>query len=70
MNTITIRRLVGRRTTKKGKLDPARWGWKAVSFFDDYAKLICIPGLPKRGMFQKHLWKGQKCRRCGFARIR
>lgn len=56
-------RVIGKRTTKKGKLDPTRWGWKAVSFFD--GQDACIPGFPKGGIFRKHLFDGKgACRRC------
>lgn len=46
-------KLIGVRTTKKGKLDRARWGWRAVSFFDGQERLPS--GVPERRDIQEAL---------------
>lgn len=55
----TMGKVIGKRTTRKGKLDPTRWGWKAVSFFDGQEKNVCIPTFG-HGIFRKHLYAKRK----------
>lgn len=62
--------MIGKRTTKKGKLDPVRWGWKAVSFFDGQEPNVCLPGLSRGGIFRKHLYiKKNIIKRDGLIRL-
>jgi hypothetical protein len=66
MKELEVTMPIGNRTTKKGKLYHARWGWEAVSFFDGEAGRTCIPTNPGTAIYRKHLFtvKGV-CRRCG-----
>lgn len=62
-------KVIGERTTSKGKLDPTRWGWKVVSSFDGQERNVCVPGNDRCGIFRKHLYGGKGvCRRCDVHR--